>query len=496
MGPSSPAQSSTENAGPRAPAGIRKVPTGIFGLDEITGGGLPRGRATLVSGGPGTGKTLMGVDFLVQGIREHDEPGVLVALEESREDLIDNAASLGFDLQGLMDEGRLVIDAIEIDSGTLSEAGAFDLEGLFIRLGHAIDTVGAKRVVLDALENLFTATEDQATIRAEIHRLFRWLKSRGVTAVVTAERGENTLTRHGIEEYVSDCVIALDQNIVEQVATRRLHIVKYRGSGHGTNVYPFILDGSGFSVIPITGASLERGASTQRISLGVPELDHMIGGQGPYRGNTILLAGTAGSGKTTLASHAADAACARGERCIYYSFEQSVDAIIRDTGILGIRLQEWVDQGLLRFQGSRPGSRGLDHHLASMRRQILDFRPHVVILDPITGFSPIGATWEMKNMLLLLLDVMSEADATLVMTSLVHGGAPLDTTQVGVTSLADVWILLRDLEEGKGRTRGLQVLKSRGLANAKDTREFNINEDGLRILGPAGSSPGGKPRGA
>lgn len=474
--------------------GIPKAPTGIMGLDEITDGGLPQGRATLVCGGPGTGKTLMGLEFLVRGIEEQEEPGVFVAFEESVEDLAENAASLGFDLAGMMEEGTLAMDTVKIDAHRSAQVGDFDLEGLFIRLGHAVDSVGAKRVVLDTIENIFSAAEDQATIRAEVHRLLRWLKDRDVTAVVTAERGENTFTRHGIEEYVSDCVIALDQNIIDQVATRRLHIAKYRGSGHGTNVYPFIIDGSGFSVIPITGASLHSGASTHRISLGVKEIDHMIGGQGPYRGNTILLAGTAGSGKTTLAGHAADAACGRGERCIFYSFEQSSDAIIRDTGSLGERLQQWVDEGLLHFEGSRPGSKGLDHHLALMRRQILDLRPGLVVLDPITGFSSIGAAWEMKNMLLLLLDVVAEIDATLIMTSLVHGGAPLDTTQVGVTSLADVWILLRDLEKDGKRTRGLQILKSRGLKNAKDIREFLIDEDGLTVLGSKASSPGGRAR--
>lgn len=472
----------SSGAGPATMHGLAKTPSSISGLDDVLKGGFPTGRATLVCGGPGTGKTLMGTEFLVNGIRHQGERAVLVSFEESAQGIIENAASLGFDLAGLIDSGDLIIDAVEIASERSPGTGAFDLDGLFIRIGHAIDKIGAKRIVLDTIENLFHTSQDQLTIRSELHRLFEWLKEKQVTAIVTAEKGENSLTRHGIEEYVSDCVLSLDQNIIRQVATRRLHVVKYRGSAHGTNIYPFVLDEEGFTVVPITSASLHRGASTERISLGIPGLDEMLGGKGPYRGNTIFVTGTAGTGKTTVAAHAADAACARGERCIFYSYEQAADAIMRDTGELGKRLKKWVDKGLLRFEGSRPGSQGLDAHLAKMRRNLRSFRPHLVVLDPITGFGPIGDDWETKNMLILLLDTVAEVGATVVMTSLVHGSASPESTSVGVTSLADAWILLHDLAEGDRRVRGIQVRKSRGIANSDQVHRFKITPDGVTVL--------------
>ncbi len=414
-----------------------------------------------------------------------------MAFEEQGDDLMTNAASLGFDLAGLVEQDRLRIDHVEV-GGPVGETGEFDLDGLFIRIRHAVDQVGAKRIAFDTLENLFTGLPNRAVLRAEIHRLFRWLKDQGLTAIVTAEAGEQTLTRDGMEEYVSDCVIALEQNFVDQVATRRLRIVKYRGSTHGTNQYPFVIDEHGFSVVPITGAALRSKASDERISLGAPGLDDLLGGEGVYRGTTVLMTGTAGTGKTTLAAHAADAACARGERCTYYSFEQAADAIIRDSGKLGRRLAHWVDEGLLRFEGSRPTSQGLDRHLATMRRHIRDFRPRMVILDPISGFGHIGATWQTKDMLTLLIDTAAEVEATLVMTSLTEGGSPVVATDVGVSSLADVWILIEDLQDDNERERVVSIVKARGLGHSKHRHHAEIDDEGMRILGP--HAHGGPPR--
>lgn len=465
-----------------AKKGIEKAPTGIMGLDSVMHGGLPRGRPTLVCGGPGSGKTLLAVEFLVRGIREADEPGVFVTFEEEPESLILNAASLGFDLDDLVRRKKLWIDHIELP-GKVREIGDFDLDGLFVRIGHAIEQTGATRIAIDTMENLFAGLPNRAILRAEVLRLFQWLKSKRMTAVITAEAGQGTLTRDGMEEYVSDCVLMLEQNVVNQVATRRLRIVKYRGSGHGTNLYPFVIDENGFAVIPITGASLHRGVSDQRISLGAPGMDALLGGEGPFRGSTVLVTGTAGTGKTTLAAHAADASCARGERCTFYSFEQTAGTIIRDTGELGKRLQAWVDDDLLRFEGSRPTSQGLEEHLATMRRHLRAFRPRMVVLDPISGFGSVGADWETKDMLTLFMDAIAEVDATLVMSCLTEGGAPLVSTEVGVSSLADVWILIEDgVAEGE-RQRLLSVVKARGTDHSKSRHLVDISDKGLQVLG-------------
>jgi circadian clock protein KaiC len=443
-----------------AAVGIRKAATGIAGLDEITGGGLPAGRPTLVCGSAGCGKTLLAMEFLVRGILDHGEPGVFVSFEERAEDLAENVRSLGFDLEELTERGKLVVDYVHVERSEIEETGEYDLEGLFLRLGYAIDSIGARRVVLDTLEVLFGGLENQGILRAELRRLFRWLKEKGVTAVITGERGDGALTRHGLEEYISDCVILLDHRIIDQLATRRLRVVKYRGSLHGTNEYPFIIDEQGIEVLPITSLGLAHEVSTERLSSGVAGLDEMLGGEGLYRGSSVLVSGKAGTGKSSLAAHFVDAACRRGERCVYFAFEESRSQVVRNMRSIGIDLEPWVRQGLLEFQASRPTLYGLERHLVTMYKSIRIAQPRVVVVDPITNFIDIGSTEEVGSMLVRLIDFLKMGEITSLFTSLTHGGLDLESTSVGVSSLMDTWLLLRDVEANGARSRMLNVIKS------------------------------------
>jgi len=466
---------------PEAPLSLPKVPTGIEGLDDITGGGLPRGRPTLVCGSAGAGKTLLGMEFLVCGAMRYDEPGVFMAFEETKEELAMNVRSLGFDLEKLAREKRLVVDFVRVERDEIEETGTYDLEGLFVRLNYAIDTIGAKRVVLDTLEALFAGLTNTAILRSELRRLFRWLKVKGVTAIITAERGEGSLTRHGLEEYVSDCVILLDNRVVDQVSTRRLRIVKYRGTAHGTNEYPFLIDEHGISVLPITSARLEHSASDERVSSGVPRLDQMLGGKGYYRGSSVLVSGTAGTGKTSLAASFAAAACERGERCLYFAFEESPGQLARNMRSIGIDLDKWVHKGLLRFHAVRSQQDGLETHLARFHKLLREFEPDVVVFDPVGSFVQAGTRRDATAMITRLIDMLKVQGMTAFMTNLTSGGEAPDTTEIDISSLIDTWILLRGIEIGGERNRALSVLKSRGMAHSNQVREFVLTDKGIEL---------------
>ena len=469
---------------------LGKCPSGIDGLDEITGGGFPAGRPTLVCGGPGCGKTLLSLEFLVRGALDHDEPGVFVAFEETETELAQNVRSLGFDLEALVADKKLVVDHVKVERSEMEENGEYDLSGLFIRIGYAIDSIGAKRVVLDTIETLFSGLDNQAILRAELQRLFRWLKDKGVTAIITGERGQGALTRQGLEEYVSDCVILLDHRVVEQVSTRRLRIVKYRGSAHGTNEYPFLIDEDGFSVLPITSAGLDHQASDERVSTGIARLDAMLGGAGVYRGTSVLVSGSAGTGKSSIAAHFANASCERGESCLYFAFEESSSQIIRNMRSIGIDLRRWVDAGKLRVVTGRPTATGLEMHLASMHKHVRQHRPQLVIVDPISNLTEAGTLRDAGALLLRMLDFLKSEQITGVFTSLTRGGNALEATEVGISSVIDTWLLLRDIELGGERNRGLYVLKSRGMAHSNQIREFLLTAHGVELrdvyVGPEG----------
>ena len=465
---------------------LPKAPTGIRGLDEITAGGLPRGRSTLVTGGTGSGKTLLGVQFLVAGAREYGEPGVLVTFEESAGKVSANVASLGFDLDGLQRDGLLVVHAFQVDPAEIVESGEFDFEPLFALLDDTIERIGAKRVVLDAIEWLYGAFPSQAIVRAELGRMFRRLEDRAVTAMVTGERVGDALTRHGIEEYVSDCVIVLDHRMHEEVSTRRLRIVKYRGSAHGTNEYPFLISGHGFVVLPITSVTLDYGASEDRISTGVTRLDHMLAG-GLFRGSTVLVSGTMGTGKSTLGGHLINATCARGERALLVLFEESPDQVIRNMRSVGLDLGRWAEAGLLRMWAARPTAFGLETHLAILTRLIEEFAPAVAVLDGIASLTHGPTGPEVTSMLARQIDLLKAAGITTMATTL----APEDdTSMVGISSLADAWLLLRNVESDGERNRLLYVLKSRGSAHSNQAREFVLTDHGAELVdvyvGPAG----------
>jgi len=461
---------------------LPKCPTGIQGLDEITAGGLPRGRPTLVCGGAGCGKTLLAAEFLVRGAVQFDEPGVLMAFEETEKELTANVASLGFDLANLVRRKKIVVDYVHIEGAEVRESGDYDLEGLFVRLGHAIDSIGAKRVVLDTLEVLFASLPNEAILRSELRRLFRWLKDKGVTAVITAERGRESFTRHGLEEYVSDCVILLDHRVNDQIATRHLRVVKYRGALHGTNEFPFLIGEEGISVLPITSLSLNHTVSNERIATGIARLDAMLGGRGFFRGSSILLTGTPGTGKTIVSANFAQAAARRGERVLFFSFEESPAQIIRNMHSIGLRLEPLVRQGLLRFHSARPSLYGLEMHLATMFKEIATFKPHVVIIDPITSLMGSGTDSEGKGMVTRLIDFLKASQVTSLFTSLTQGGHALQQSEAAMSSLMDSWILLQDFEGNGERNRVLYVLKARGMAHSNQIREFLISDRGIDVV--------------
>src|SRR5208282_2332301 len=470
---------------------LPKAATGIQGLDEITLGGLPRGRPTLISGGAGSGKTLFGLEFLVRGATQYNEPGVFMSFEESIPDLTKNAASLGFDLARLAGDKKLFLDHVLITRSQIAESGEYDLDGLFLRIADAVQRVGARRVVLDTIESLFSELPNPGILRAEIRRLFGWLKEKGLTTVITAERDRpDRLTRHGIEEFVSDCVIVLDHRTREEISTRRLRVVKYRGSTHGTNEYPFLIDEHGISVLPISSLGLDHAASAERVSTGIDRLDGMMGGKGFYRGSSILMSGTSGTGKTSVAAHFVDAACRRGERCLYFAFEESPRQIVRNMRSIGIDLQPWVRKGLLLFQAARPTYGGIEEHLLVTHKRIVGFQPSVVVVDPVTNLIMVSTPNEVRSMLTRLVDFLKTQGITSIFTSLAAGGGSLEASEVDVSSLMDTWLVLVSIEVGGERNRALYVLKSRGMDDSNQIREFLLTDHGLRLLdvylGPEG----------
>lgn len=464
---------------------IPKAPTGIGGLDEVTEGGLPRRRTTLLIGGPGSGKTLLGMEFLIKGALQFDEPGVFLAFEETADELAANVQSLGHDVESLVAARKLVIDHVRIERSEIEETGEYDLEGLFVRLGYAIDTVGARRLVIDTLEVLFGGLKDHGILRAEFRRLFRWLNERGITAIVTAERGSNQqMSRHGLEEYVSDCVIVLDHRIEHQVSTRRLRVVKYRGSAHGADEYPFLIDEGGIEVFPVSSMGLDYSASDACISSGIATLDDALDGTGFQRGSSILLTGSPGTGKTSVAASFVDGACARGERCLYFSMEESPEQIMRNMRSIGIELRRWHEQGLLRIRSSRPTHYGLEMHLATVCKAVREFEPQVVVVDPITGFGAVGSNIQITAVMTRMLDFLKARQITVLFTALVSCSDDLEQTDLGVSSWMDAWISLRTIESAAFRKRGLSVIKVRGMSHSHHIHELQFTADGLHLAVP------------
>lgn len=473
-----------KNAPTEAPSGIAKSPTGISGLDEITEGGLPTGRPTLVCGAAGCGKTMLAAEFLVKGATQFGEPGVFMMFEESADELAANMRSLGFDIDALQRQRKLALDFVRVERSEIEETGEYDLEGLFIRLGYAIDSIGAKRVVLDTVEALFAGVPNHAILRSELRRLFRWLKDKGVTAIITAERGESAFTRYGLEEYVADCVILLDHRIVDQVSTRRLRVVKYRGSAHGTNEYPFLIGRSGIVVLPITSLALQHQASSQRVSTGTPGLDEMFGGTGIFRGSSLLVSGAPGTGKSSIAAGFVNAACARGEKALLFAYEESEQQLLRNMQSIGMDLSRWVKKGLLKIESTRPTLMGLEQHLVHTYDLVRGFAPGVVAIDPISSLTSQGDDTGLSLTLMRLIDFLKTEGITALFTTLTADlpGAPLAASQVGVSSLMDSWLMLANVAGNGERTRTVQVLKSRGMPHSNQVREFVFSNHGVDLV--------------
>jgi circadian clock protein KaiC len=463
---------------------LQKCPTGIRGFDEITAGGLPKNRTTLFSGNTGTGKTLLGIDFLIHGAVEYNERGVFMSFEETEDELYKDVASLNLNLQALVSQKKILLEYVLLERRDIQEKGEFNLEGLFIRLEHAIDSIGAKRVVLDSIESLFAGVKDAGILRLEIKRLFRWLKAKQVTAIITGELGHGSYTRHGLEEYISDCIILLDNRVREQISTRRIRVIKYRGSNHGTNEYPFVIDKAGLSVIPITSAGLEQPGTAKRVSTGIPSLDKMFQGAGFTRGSTVLASGTAGTGKTSLAAAFAVESCKRGERCLFLSYEESSGQLIQNMSSIGFRFKPLIKKGLLKIASTRPSFFGLEMHLLEVYKTIADFKPQAVVIDPLTSLIGQGNQLELQSMLTRMIDLLKSRGITAFFTSLVSSTAQNDTSgEIGVSSLIDTWIVVRELEEneGKRRTRGLYIVKSRGMGHSSDIHKLILSDDGISL---------------
>lgn len=462
-------------------AQLPKVLTGIQGLDEITFGGLPKGRPTLICGGPGCGKTLFAMEFLCRGAVQYNEPGVFMAFEEKEQDLVENFTSLGFDLKALIKHKKIVIDYVYIERSEIEETGEYDLEGLFVRLAAAIDSIGAKRVVLDTIEALFSGFSNESILRAELRRLFRWLKDKGVTAVITGEKGDHLLTKHGLEEYVADCVIFLDHRVTEQISTRRLKIIKYRGSRHGTNEFPFLIGDNGISVFPMTSLFLSGSVSLERISSGIKSLDEMFGNKGYYRGSTILVSGSAGSGKTSFGAQFVDSVCRDGQRALYLAFEESEAQLSRNMKSIGINLKNWTDKGLLKITANRATLCGLEMHLVMAHKAVKEFKPTVVVIDPLTTMIGSGEADEAKAMIARLLDFLKNEGITVLATDLTIVGDKGEETEIGISSLCDTWMRLSMELQGYKRTRRIAVIKSRGMKHAHETKDLIITNNGLEI---------------
>ena len=460
-----------------------KTPTGVNGLDEITNGGFPKGRPVLICGSAGCGKTLFALQFLVKGITEFNEPGVFMSFEESSSDLSQNVKSLGFDLEKLKAEKKLRVDYVRVERSEIEETGEYDLEAIFVRLNYAIDAIGAKRVVLDTIESLFAGMSNMAVLRSEIRRLFQWLKEKGVTAIITGERGESSLTRQGLEEYVSDCVILLDFRVIDQIATRRLRIVKYRGSTHGTNEYPFLIDENGISVLPVTSLKLDYKSSNEIVSTGLPALDQLFSGGGIYRGSSILITGSAGTAKTILASCFAMGGCRRKERVLYFSFEESPGQLVRNLATIGLNLKSQINSKLLYIHASRPSLQGLEMHLLVLHKLLTELKPRTVIVDPISSLITIGSGNEVRGMLVRLMDTLKTNQINALFTSLTHPntGQYDDATVDAVSSLADTWINVKNEDKNNERARSLLIVKSRGMAHSNEQKEFIITNKGIQF---------------
>lgn len=471
---------------------LKKCPTGIQGFDEVTFGGLPAGRPALVCGGPGCGKTLFGIEFLVRGITEFNEPGVFMTFEENIQELAENVSSLGMDLYDLMAQKKLAIDYVYIERSEIEETGEYDLEGLFIRLGTMIDTIGAKRVVIDTIEALFAGLPNEAIMRSELKRLFRWLKEKKVTAVITGEKGERTLTRHGLEEYISDCVIFLDHRVINQLATRRLRVIKYRGSRHGTDEYPTLIGSEGLSIFPISSIGLDYPVSRDRISLGIDRLDNLFAGGGVFRGTSILISGSAGTGKSSIAAAFADGLCRRGERCLYLSFEESPEQITRNMQSIGIDLSKWRKKGNLLFHTIRPTLCGLEAHLVKIHELAEEFEPAGVVMDPITSLITMGDPNEVRIVLTRIIDFFKNRKVTTIFTSLT-GTAELEQSDIGVSSLMDTWIRVRNQVVDDDRFRSIYILKSRGMAHSSRVHRFQLTDNGIQLFEPLQPNTGKEP---
>jgi circadian clock protein KaiC len=464
---------------------LKKCLTGIKGFDEITEGGLPRDRITLLCGGTGTGKTLLGVDFLINGVTQYNEPGVFMSFEETEDELYEDVASLKLNLQALVAQKKIVLDFVVLERRDIQEAGEFNLEGIFVRLEHAIDSIQAKRVVLDSIESLFAGVTDAGILRLEIKRLFRWLKDKKVTALITGEVQQGSFTRHGLEEYISDCIILVDNRVREQIATRRIRVIKYRGSKHGVNEYPFVIDNGGLSVIPITSAGMNQPGTAKRVATGVPSLDKLFQGGGYTRGSTILTSGTAGTGKTSLAAAFAMETCRRGERCLFLSYEESAGQLVQNMRSIGFDLGPLVKKGLLKMVSTRPSFFGLEMHLLDLYKMLAEFQPTAVVIDPLTSLLGQGNRLEIESMLTRMIDALKSKGITGFFTSLVSSTAQNDTSgEIGVSSLIDTWIVVRELEENEGqrRIRGLYIVKSRGMGHSSDVHKLILSNDGLQLV--------------
>ena len=463
---------------------ITKLPkslTGIQGLDDITYGGIPQNRPTLLVGSIGTGKTIFAMEYIINGITMFNEPGVFMTFEEQTDELQINVTSMGYNLSKLIADNKIYLEHLHIDHREIQATGKYDIEGLFIRIEMAIEKVKAKRIVLDALDTLFIGLDSQI-LRSEIKRLFFWLKEKKVTAIITSEVGDIFLTRLGFEEVVADCVIELNNRLNNQISTRRLRIVKYRGSYHSTNEYPFMIDHKGITIFPIISEAPQIIVSNERISSGIKQIDEMLDGRGFYVGSSILVSGSAGTGKSSIAASFIKDVCEKKGTALYCAFEEAPNQIKRNMASIGIFLEPYEKSGNLHFYYSRPTLQTLELHFIAIKKLIKQINPSVVILDPITNLMIENINSDIRTMLTRFVDYLKMEQITVLLTAtLTVSSLELIQSNEGISSMVDTCIMIQEKNIIDSRRRTLYIMKSRGICNSKKEVEFIITSEGISI---------------
>ena len=457
------------------------VSTGVKGLDDVLGGGIPQGHAMLLVGKPGTGKSILSMEYLLHGIELHKENGVYISFEESEKQIISNAASFGWKFEEMVKKNKLAISYIDMQPEQMRTVGDYDLSALILRVKGAIKKVNARRVVIDGINNLLSTFDDERIIRSDLLRLIREIKEVNATIFITGERGHDSWSKMGFEEYLADGLMHLDNRTDGNYQTREIQVVKCRGINHYTGKSPFIINSEGMSIRPLITADFDYKVLKSRVSTGIADIDNMLGGKGLYRGSTVYITGPSGAGKTSISSSFANGACSRGERALFLAFEESSDQIIRNMKSIGLSLDKWVNEKLLYFYTARATTNSLEGHLDNIMTMVREVEPTCVVLDPISAFRPIANENETKLMLIRLNDYLRARKITTVFTALSSDGEYSEHADVQLSSIADTWIVVRIMDYKGERNNVMQLMKSRGMSHSRQMKEMYFTGNGLKL---------------